>query len=33
MTDRIVAWWWIVRHPFKAAAIRRYLALIDGSSA
>ena len=21
----IRAWWWIVRHPFKGAAIRRYL--------
>lgn len=23
--DKITAYWWIVRHPFKAAAIRRYL--------
>jgi len=26
MTDRIKAWWWIARHPFKSAAIRRYVA-------
>lgn len=24
MTYRISTWWWIIRHPFKAAAIRRY---------
>ena len=22
----ITTWWWIVRHPIKAAAIRRYFA-------
>lgn len=22
--DRLRAWWWILRHPFKSAAIRRH---------
>lgn len=26
MRDKIIAWWWIARHPIKALAIRRYLA-------
>lgn len=25
MRDFIKGWWWIVRHPFKSAAIRRFI--------
>jgi len=32
MSDRIKAWWWIARHPFKSAAILRYLAETDEAS-
>ena len=30
MTYSIETWWWTVRHPFKTAAIRRFIASHDG---
>jgi len=25
MPEFIKGWWWIIRHPFKSAAIRRFI--------
>lgn len=29
---KIVAWWWIARHPLKSLAIRRWLRETDGEA-